>query len=215
MAEPTFFSGEQLKAKMEAARDSRSERNGFTEAMEIITFTLPKAFAQKGRGGRTMDEVRESIFNEIFNPMLADDDFSESVLDDAVRDAFEKGRIINLVEKVVAYCAFAVRCFFQEDEGRSWSYAADAKYWAGVVMVAVERGATLPSPGQALASLRHLETKRKRESVASYWRENIDPKLSAQKAADKVVRAEISGLSHKVIAEIISALRREEVMRKA
>lgn len=205
------LTADELLAMCMAAIESRAARNGYTEAMHLLTITLPKAFVKQG--GPSMDEARTKILDDIYGPMLAEEEFSEASFDDATQQALNDGFMVNLTEKVVAYCVFAVRAFFLGNEGLSWSYVADAQYWAGVVMVTQKR-AKLPPPGQALASLRHLETKRKRKAVEDYWRGNIDPTLSAQKAADKVVAAEVSTLSHKVIAEIISALRKAEALRK-
>lgn len=194
-----------------AAIESRAARNGYTEAMHLLTVTLPKAFAKQG--GPSMDEARTRILDDMYVPLLAEEGFSEASFEEATKQAFIDGFMVNLTEKVVAYCVFAVRAFSHGDEGLSWSYVADAQYWAGVVMVTKKR-AQLPLPGQALASLRHLETKRKRKAVEDYWRGNIDQTLSAQKAADKIVSAGVSTLSHKVIAEIVSALRKAEALRK-
>lgn len=202
---------EALLAMCMSAVESRAARNGYTEAMHLLTMTLPKAFAKQG--GPSADEARTRILDDIYLPMLLEEDFSEASLDEATQLAFKDGFMVNLTEKVVAYCVFAVRAFFRRDGGLSWSYVADAQYWAGVIMVAQKR-AQLPRPGQALASLRHIETKRKRQAVEDYWRDKIDPKLSAQKAADKIVAADVSTLSHKVIAEIVSALRKAEGVRK-
>ena len=65
-----------------------------------------------------------------------------------------------------------------------------------------------------LAKRRHAENYALADYVRTYWRQNIDPALSAQKAAEEIIRARIVPLSHKKIAEIVSALRRAEAKRK-
>ena len=56
-----------------------------------------------------------------------------------------------------------------------------------------------------MARLRHSENYALAEDALAYWRENIDPSLSAQKAASKLER--VVPLSHKKLAEIVSAER--------
>ncbi len=70
------------------------------------------------------------------------------------------------------------------------------------------------SPGSVLAQIRHTENRELADDVRSFWRENIDPNLSAQKAANEIMRANLVPLSHKKIAEIVSRLRTEEGLRK-
>ena len=72
----------------------------------------------------------------------------------------------------------------------------------------------MQSPASVLAGMRHAENHAIKNDVRRFWRENIDPNLSAQKAANEVLRANLVPLSHKKIAEIISALRREEGLRR-
>jgi hypothetical protein len=72
---------------------------------------------------------------------------------------------------------------------------------------------TITKSASELAKRRHAENYALADEVRTYWRQNIDPSLSAQKAADEIVRCNLVSLSHKKIAEIISALRKTEVMR--
>ncbi|MNL46236.1 hypothetical protein D3C87_1689300 [compost metagenome] len=61
--------------------------------------------------------------------------------------------------------------------------------------------------------MRHKENYALRADVENYWRTHIDPSLSAQRAAEQVIRANAVPLSYKKIAEIISRLRKEEALR--
>jgi hypothetical protein len=54
-----------------------------------------------------------------------------------------------------------------------------------------------------LAKLRHRENYLLADEAIKYWRENIDPTLSASKAAEELLR--IVPLSHKKLAELVSA----------
>jgi len=192
------------------ASEQRNARNGFTEAMDILNFTLPGAFVKDG--GSNFGQVQRRILDDIYSPMLEDADFTESTLKDAIKAVFDSGGNVDIVEEAVAYCVFAVRAFFIGDDMLSWSYACDARRWGTVVTVAQRRN--LPQPGALLAQIRHQKTRREHEKVADYWRSNIDAKLSAQKAADCVLLAGVTSLSHKKIAEIISPLRKAELIRK-
>lgn len=58
----------------------------------------------------------------------------------------------------------------------------------------------------SLARLRHAENRALINDAVKHWRENIDPKLSAQKAATELIK--IVPLSHKKLAEIISKAKR-------
>lgn len=76
------------------------------------------------------------------------------------------------------------------------------------------------NPAAAMARLRHAEHYALAEDALAYWRKNIDPNLSAQKAATQLERVVL--LSHKKLAEIVSAeknrlsaMRIQEAERKA
>lgn len=72
---------------------------------------------------------------------------------------------------------------------------------------ATDDGATgLPSVRTAaaqMARMRHAENYSLIEYAIKHWRENIDPSISAAKAANELVR--VVNLSHKKLAEVISA----------
>lgn len=72
--------------------------------------------------------------------------------------------------------------------------------------------------GTMLAELRHQSTYMKRMELESAWRRHCPIEMSAQKAATELARigeCEADGkLSHKKAAEIISALRKKELVRK-
>lgn len=173
---------------VDKARDHREARNGFTEAMEIISITLPKAFAKTD--GPTFDEVNKRIINEIYGPMLDDPDFTEPAFETLKREIFEQGRCINLIQEVVAYCVFAVRAFFSEQETLAWSYACDARYWTGVVMMAAKsRG--LPDPAATARMLATMRSTQAREAAAAMLARN--PKQAAKTEAFKLWQERYAG----------------------
>lgn len=59
------------------------------------------------------------------------------------------------------------------------------------------------NPAAAMARLRHADNYALADEARKYWRENIDPTLSAQKAADNLLR--VVPLSHKKLAELVAA----------
>ena len=59
--------------------------------------------------------------------------------------------------------------------------------WKGVTKEAA-RHITLPNMAQAMARKRHAENRSIASDALNYWRQSIDPKLSAAKAANELVR---------------------------
>lgn len=59
-----------------------------------------------------------------------------------------------------------------------------------------------------LAKKRHTEHYALKEHAAEYWRKNIDPNLSASKAANELLQ--IVPLSHKTLAAIVSAAKKNQ-----
>lgn len=118
-----------------------------------------------------------------------------------------------LLHAMIIATAYAIQAMKAEkDSALAWSYAASAKYWAGIIRASMhkEGGSEIASQ---MAKLRHKENYALTEEVEKYWRENVDPSLSAQKAAEQVLLARVVPLSHKKIAEIISRLRKQKALR--
>lgn len=64
--------------------------------------------------------------------------------------------------------------------------------------------------GKRGATVRHRDTRMEREFVKKYWRENIDPTLTNEKAAEKMQAANVVKLSTRKLAEIVSEAKREQ-----
>lgn len=86
-----------------------------------------------------------------------------------------------------------------------------------IIVAAMERGAE--NPAAKMAKLRHAEHYAMEHEALEYWRTHIDPKLSAQKAANQLIQ--VVPLSHKKLAaivsrerKILSPLRKQELNRK-
>ncbi|WP_200157929.1 hypothetical protein [Allochromatium vinosum] len=115
-----------------------------------------------------------------------------------------------LLHVMNAVVAFSVQAMKAEQDGRhndAWTYAVDAKYWAGILKAAWA-DKKHSNPASELARRRHAENYALAQEAIKYWEQNIDPSLSAQKAATELDRAGVVPLSHKKIAEIIAAERR-------
>ena len=65
------------------------------------------------------------------------------------------------------------------------------------------------NPASELAKLRHADNYAMIDEALDYWRKNIDPKLSAAKAANQLL--EIVPLSHKKLAEVVSAEKKKGI----
>lgn len=206
------FTNDDLMRSIEDAEDDRTKRTPFTEAMVIMNVTLVKALAGEDLGPI---EVVKRLQDEIYSPLLADGDFCEADINDAVERARKEDGSINLVDKVIGYCVLAVRAYFNEEDQLAWSFIADAQYWAAVIVVSAKRGQAFPiSAGSALANFKHVGTRLERKKITDYWLSNVDRSLSAQRAADVILASGITNLSHKKIAEYVSPLRRAEAERK-
>lgn len=96
---------------------------------------------------------------------------------------------------------------------RSAAYLAIASEGLGILR-ALKADANIPiAPAAALAHLRHEKTRATTKVVEDFWRRNIDHALSAQKAAE-ILYDESIGFGFKKNAEIVSRLRKKEVLRK-
>lgn len=62
-----------------------------------------------------------------------------------------------------------------------------------------------------MAKARHSENYAMADDAITYWRQNIDPCLSASKAANELMR--VVPLSHKKLAEIVSAEKKKQPQR--
>lgn len=176
---------------IERAYDDRGARTGFTEAMEIVNFTLPKAFSRQN--GPTAEEVRHHVVDEIYGPMLDDREFTESTFESIKQQIFDEGSCIDVTQEVVAYCVFAVEAYFRGDQALSWSYACDARYWAGVVMVLAKQRA-LPAPELTTQMLARLRSEQGRS--AARVKLLRDPKQVAKAETFKLWQEWQAGRAH-------------------
>jgi hypothetical protein len=98
--------------------------------------------------------------------------------------------------KTLHYAAQAIQA---EKDGRlamAWSYAIDATHWGAVL--SQERLHQEDNPASAMAIKRHSEDYALKEDAIRFWRENINPKLSNEKAATELRR--VVPVSHQTLA---------------
>lgn len=83
--------------------------------------------------------------------------------------------------------------------------AAESSYGLFMWKEGAENGGE--NPASVMAKRRHAENYALAGEAVKYWRENIDPGLSAAKAANDLVR--VVPLSHKKLSEIISTAKKD------
>lgn len=114
--------------------------------------------------------------------------------------------MIHAMLIAVSYSVQAMKA--EKNSSLAWSYAASANYWCGIIKATPfgYKNGDL-NAASVMAKRRHAENYALTETAKRHWKENIDPKLSAQKAADELIK--IVPLSHKKLAEIVSQAKKE------
>lgn len=116
-----------------------------------------------------------------------------------------------LLHVMNAVVAFSVQAMKAEQDGRhneAWTYAADARYWEGILKAAWA-DKKHSNHASELARARHAENYALAQEAIKYWKQNIDPTLSNQKAATELTR--VVPLSHKKLAELVGKAKRGEL----
>jgi hypothetical protein len=154
----------------------------------------------------------DHIFGDAWNdPNTNGDELEEQIglsLDGA-RDP--KTAPLALIQIMFTVVAYTVQAWKSEKSGKhdeAWTYAADAQYWAGILNALHSEKIYRENPAVSMANRRHEETRALKKEVIKYWKENIDPHLTAQKAANKLL--DVFSLSHKTLAEYISEGKKTE-----
>lgn len=122
---------------------------------------------------------------------------------DEINSDQKKYKLVSIMNAVVAFSMQALKA---DNEGRrdtAWVYSAKAQHWAGLLT-----GLYWSDNAASLATKRHKRHRELSEEAIRYWRDNIDPKLSAAKAAEKLIG--IVPLSHKKLAELIATERKKQ-----
>ena len=128
-----------------------------------------------------------------------------------VSDAFHgigDGGKLQIMYTVVSYAVQEIKAEKGDKHDEAWTYAVDASYWAGILLALWAQKKDGKNPAIELAKKRHAENYALIEDALKYWREKIDPTISASKAADELVR--VVPLSHKKLAEIVAAEKKKQ-----
>lgn len=111
----------------------------------------------------------------------------------------------DLIPAILAYSKQSIQAQDQGNMNEAWVNANQATYFSGaaciLINVFINRGTLSASD---LAKIRNKENIKFKDYVIQYWKEKINHDLSAQKAADIILKENIVNLSHKKIAEYIS-----------
>ncbi|WP_447918156.1 hypothetical protein [Achromobacter aegrifaciens] len=169
----------------------------------------------KSDEGETLDPLT-FFATAVVRPLLDDPETSGDAHVELMGDVSDPDRLPFGIQCMITCAAYVVQTIKTEKAGdwnQAWLYATKAKYWSGIILGATSSKGRGESPASALAKMRHKENYALRADVENYWRTHIDPSLSAQRAAEQVIRANAVPLSYKKIAEIISRLRKEEALR--
>ena len=151
------------------------------------------------------------IFGEAFDDPATDGDKSENEIGlslDGKRDPNSAPfALLQVMHTVVAYAVQAMKAEKAGAHDMAWTFVSDAKYWSGILNAGLAEKKYGANPAVEMAKKRHAENYALAGDALKYWRENIDPCLSAAKAANDLVR--IVPLSHKKLSEIISTAKKD------
>lgn len=126
--------------------------------------------------------------------------------------------LLIMMHVVIAHAVQAINAKIIDKHEQAWAFASDARYHAGLLQAAwlhfkyLENGNAKigekhsKNPAAELAKLRHAENYAMTEEALKYWQENIDPNISASKAANELLK--VVPFSHKKLAEIVAAAKK-------
>lgn len=89
--------------------------------------------------------------------------------------------LLEVMVTIVAYSVQAMKAEKGDRHEEAWTYAADALYWAGILKAAWAEKNYGANPATEMAKRRHAENYALAADAIKYWREKIDPNLSASK----------------------------------
>ena len=191
---------------------AREFRTPYTEAARAV-FTACDVFAEAvgtslKDGTNPRDFFIGTIFKEKWDDSETDGDRAVQIYFDDIDKDPEEASKLALLQLSLITISYAVQAMKAEKDSRqAWSFAVSATYWAGLIRGKPFGSATISDAALKLAKMRHAENYALADDALKYWRENIDPHLSAAKAANDLVR--VVPLSHKKLAEIISAAKKD------
>ncbi|WP_155635493.1 hypothetical protein [Burkholderia cepacia] len=178
-----------------------------SEACDIFVRGLGSLIENNG------EDPEEHFFDNIFKKIWDDEETDGDRQERDFFDEFEKNpdevskfAMLHAILIAVSYSVQAMKA--DKNSALAWSYASSANYWCGILK-ATPYGYKEDKSHAAsvMAKRRHAENYALAEIAKKHWKENIDPKLSAQRAATELTK--IVPLSHKKLAEIVSEAKKE------
>lgn len=190
-------------------RDLRTPITEAGSAVSAACDVFVKALGDllKEKGEDPEEHFFQKIFKGTWDDPNTDGDKEEQDFWSDFDSAPEETAKFALLRAVLITTSFSVQAMkARKNSRKAWSYASSAKYWAGIV-TATTFGSQLSADAAAhMAKMRHAENYAMADEALKYWQENIDPKLSAEAAANELLR--IVPLSHKKLAKIVSAAKK-------
>lgn len=134
-------------------------------------------------------------------------------------DDFKGSAVVLLVaDAIIAYATQAMRAEEKGDVAAGWRYVGEARYWEGILngirmRKLLDSGDLAPAleienPAVLMANRRHAASVAEKERILKYWEENIDPALSAAKAATQIVTSGQFSLEYRTVQSLISAAKK-------
>lgn len=202
--------------KKSAERVPRTPRTEAVAALDIVWrcwVNLCSDLATKNPDDMEIAQLaRPKVFftSKIFREWKNDQDKIKAILADEFGSVFgadqspESARHV-LLQAMAGVVACANQTLAAENNGQrdqAWIYAADTSFWAGALVATWGERKFAINPATRLANKRHKEHYAMIEQAKEYWRKNINPTISASKAADRLQK--VVPLSHKKLAEVIA-----------
>jgi len=156
------------------------------------------------------DKSPDHFLNEFFDPLVLDDSTSGDAIISGIKQIVEGDTDQSKMGGAIVFAAtsaYLAQVLQSQIVGKftdAWCHLADASYWYGTLVASKSRNDyRKKNPAAEMAFLRHAENYALIRDAIEYWRESIDPALSAAKAANELIK--IVPLSHKKLSEIVSA----------
>lgn len=155
------------------------------------------------------------------NPEVDGSKSAESVAGwlEGSRDHESAPLFFHVIDTVIAYSTQALKCDESGDTQIAWQYLGKARYWEGILnsiywlsplfWKAKESPGGTPNPAAQMAMKRHAGSAAEKQRILDYWGSNLDPGMSASKAATHIVTTGKFSLEYRTIQTLISAAKKQ------
>ncbi|GHU18714.1 hypothetical protein FACS189475_04650 [Betaproteobacteria bacterium] len=166
--------------------------------LEYVFYDLKKRFLKKNKLPGIKNKGIYYSFHVLRNEFDKARDEAGDDTDKLVKALWDKDKKDLPLNIAIIASILASKSRFADSEKESWAFAAEAMYWAGVAAGLLNN----PVSASAMARKGHQDDYDLAENAREHWKANIDPNLSAEKAASMLEN--IVPLSHKKLASIVS-----------